>query len=325
MTVDQIANKVAWYFQKTRSDFVDAGGEDMIISAMNWTRLDAERVHDFAVMQGMASMSIDPASGGDITAAYVLNGDTVSTTVADIKSVIGAYLQDQQQSTMFWPLVVNPKKLLNIQAKEINYRYRGVPSAMTSWDVPLVRYPDDARNYASSRPFTVYWQGSKLFLDPRPSTAWTCRLDCNMWCTGYMVTPTVHIATSDTSSTSITLVTLPSGFGVGSTVLGRTVASGSGTSWTLNGNANQTIASDTVVDFNDDLGDSYSDFFTERASDYLLYGAIVHINYFSQKFVSRAEGFLSPPEKLRDKALATLIEWDNFMWEQAYTPLYLRQ
>lgn len=325
MTVDQIANKVAWFFSKDRASFVDAGDEDMIISAMNWTRLDAERVHDFAVMQGMASMSIDPANGGDITSAKVLLGDTVSTDNADIKSILGGYLQDQTISTMFWPLVLQPKKLLNIQAKEINYRYRGVPSAMTSWDVPLVRYPDDARNYASSRPFTAYWQGPRLFLDPRPLQAWTCRLDCNMWCTSYMTTPQVNVATSSTVSTALTLVSLPTGFGIGSTVLGTTVASGSALTWMLTANANTTIAVPTLVDFNEQLGNSYSDFFTQRASDYLLYGSIVHINYFSQKFISRQEGFLSPPEKLRDKSLATLIEWDNFMWEQSFQPLLLRQ
>lgn len=322
MTVDQIANKVAWFFQQNRSSFLDAANDDMIISAMNWARLDAERVHDFIMQQGQASMSVSPTTGGDITQAFVLSGDTVSTQVADVKSVTGAYLQDSNQATMFWPLVVQPKKLLNIMAKEISYRYRGVPNSFSNWDVPLVRYPDDTRNWASYRPYTVYWEGRFLKLDPRPNTAQTVRLDCNTWMRGYYPDTTVLVLTSSTASPTVTVTAVPVELVIGSVLLGQSVTNIVGTTITLGGNASDTIIISTSKSVSNG---TWTDFMTTRASDYLLYGAIVNINYQQTRFIGGQEGRLSPPEKMRDKSITTLFEWDNFMWEQAFQPRLIAQ
>lgn len=65
------------------------------------------------------------------------------------------------------------------------------------------------------------------------------------------ITGEVSVASSSTGSASVTLAsaTLPAGFGVGSTLLGRTVTAVSGVTVTLNGNADATIAAPTDTAF----------------------------------------------------------------------------
>lgn len=59
--------------------------------------------------------------------------------------------------------------------------------------------------------------------------------------------------------------------------------------------------------------DDYSDFFTEFGTDFMIWQSVIMLNYKYQKFVPRTEGSLYPPEKLRDEALLTLLQWDNFV------------
>jgi autotransporter-associated beta strand protein len=67
---------------------------------------------------------------------------------------------------------------------------------------------------------------------------------------------TVSVASSSTSSSTITLAsaTLPSGFGVGSTIFGQTVQSINGTTVVLSGNANIALGSNAAVIYNSPSG-----------------------------------------------------------------------
>ena len=59
-----------------------------------------------------------------------------------------------------------------------------------------------------------------------------------------------------------------------------------------------------------------SDTWTTHASQYLMWGIIVHLNYYYKEFVLRQEGNLGSPEKLRDEALEAFVAWDAYRFEQ---------
>lgn len=54
-----------------------------------------------------------------------------------------------------------------------------------------------------------------------------------------------------------------------------------------------------------------------QGSQFLMFGSIVHLNNLYKQFVFRQEGNLPPPKDLRDEALASLISWDVFKYEQS--------
>lgn len=64
------------------------------------------------------------------------------------------------------------------------------------------------------------------------------------------------------------------------------------------------------------------DWFSENASEYLMWQAIVELNHLAKEFVPRQQGNLTPPQDRANEALATLIATDvgdeqaNTDWEQ---------
>lgn len=66
--------------------------------------------------------------------------------------------------------------------------------------------------------------------------------------------------------------------------------------------------------------DTDTDFFTDHGSMYLQWAGIVELNNLFQVFIPQQEGSLPPPVKMRDDALATLIEHDNFIVESGRQP-----
>jgi hypothetical protein len=323
MTIGKIAYKVAKFLQKSRAYFIDEGGDDLIINALNNARINAERLHDFAAQQGRVGVTITPASGGDvINASYLMSGDELSGTLASVKTIETAYLQDSTNHANWYPLLLDPKRLLAKKAKEQNYHFRGWPTTQYS-DSPLSRYPGDARNFESSRPYRAYWQGDYVFLDPRPSANQTFIFDANLWMTDY-TSNFVNVLTSSTASTSVTLVaTKPTNLVVGVNFLGSVVTAASGTSVTLATNANATIATSTAVPYIASNSDA-EDWMCEQGADYLMWAAVVECNMYTSTFVPRQEGFNAPPEKMRDKALEALILHDDYKFELAREPLLIR-
>jgi len=65
-----------------------------------------------------------------------------------------------------------------------------------------------------------------------------------------------------------------------------------------------------------------TNFFTEWGEDFLMWSAIVELNHLTKTFVQRQEGNLSPPEKMRDSAFISLVEWDNYMRQGGSNPRY---
>lgn len=81
-----------------------------------------------------------------------------------------------------------------------------------------------------------------------------------------------------------------------------------------------TISIDGYQWLDDYTSDSDEDFFTEHGQDYLMWAVIVDINYRVQAFVPQQEGNLSPPDRMRDDALASLKEYDAFIVENGRQP-----
>lgn len=333
MTVGQIAAKIAWFFNEDRTDFLDALNGDMIISAINDSRKDAERIHDWVKQQGIASLSVDPANGASLASAVLFDNETVTTTRVRVKTVNGAFIQDPNTADAYYPILMAPKGALTQKAREYLYRYGNGPSPLGNF--PLERYPGDVRNYSVARGFKAYWQGDKIFLDPRPQIATPILLDANFWITDYLPNTNATTVTSATTSPSVTAT--GQFLKVGSYFLGQLVTAVAGTAITLAGNANANNTAAPSVPYSnmpkmyDDDGnlvnvtnnEDYRDWFTEHGGDYLVFGAICQSNFMKMKFVPREEGYLPAPEKYRDNAFAALKEWDVFMMSTAFTPMFL--
>lgn len=340
MTINSIANKVAFYHAQSRTQFIDSAGDDVIISAINQARKEIEKLHYFNYSQVKAWISVDPDAGGSIRSACLMVGLTLTNTPVNMMDVDTAYIQDNVNSNVWWPLYLSHKMTLAVSAKEQNYKYRGYPNPYGMYlDTPLSRFATDPRNLWPSRPLRAYVQGQSLFIDPRLDLARNVQLDGTTWMPTYKQNTSVSVSTSSTASSSVTLTSsAPSDLVTGSFFLGQLVNTVSGTSVTLAGNANATIASPTVVSYSNmpqkqnDFGvlsyctnnEDYDDWFTKQAGSYLQWAAVVSINYFTNAFVVRQEGFNAPPEKLRDTALQSLVEWDNFLWNNGMQPWVLR-
>jgi hypothetical protein len=78
-----------------------------------------------------------------------------------------------------------------------------------------------------------------------------------------------------------------------------------------------TFTPDWTEDDLDDLNPThYNAVWNQRGSEYLMWQTIIHLNHVHKHFVFRQEGNLPPPEKLSDTALANLVTWDNFKYQQ---------
>lgn len=86
-----------------------------------------------------------------------------------------------------------------------------------------------------------------------------------------------------------------------------------GTSLFINPSQDSTVslAIDANVWMTPYTADANTDWMTDRGYSYLMWAAICELNKLTKTFVFRQEGFLSPPEKERDAALAALIAWDE--------------
>ncbi len=334
MTVGQIATKVAWFFNRVRSDFLDVNGEDLIVDAMNMVRVDAERMRDFTLQEAQAYMSIDPANGGDLSTLKLMSGDTATQTKVRFKTVSATYLQDTTNTQIIYPLLIKPKVALERTAEEYLYRYNAIASPVASWETPLVRYPGDITQFNRARVFVAYWQGQRIFLDPRPQVAMTMLVDGNFWMTPYFQNrANVSVTSSSTASPTVTLAhPLSTTLKVGQYLLGQQITAivdnVSDTTITLAGNANATIGSATDAKVTDIPGvtnnEDWEDWMTANGSDYLLYGTICQINFQQKAFVPRQDGFMAPPEKYRDSAFQSLRENDAFSMNAAFRGSFLQ-
>lgn len=332
MTVGQIAYKVAKYLNNSRAALIDDAGYDLVINAMNLARLDAEKFHDFRKQEAEVGLSISSTSGASMTSAVLIGADgyTFSTTAASVKSVVLMQLQDEFNTQVWWPLLLDSQRLLGIKSKEQNYKYRGYPNPYGMFlDTPLSRFATDPRNLWPSRPLRAYWIGDRIYIDPALSAARNVKVSVNLWMSDYLLNTNVFVTTSNTTSTSVTLTaTAPSDLVIGTTFLGRLVTAVSGTAVTLAGNANVTIAVSTSKPYSNLVGfvnnEDYTDWLTTYGADYLFWSSLVYINYFTNTYVPKADGYNSPPERLAANALQKLVLWDDYSFEQARQPMFIR-
>jgi len=59
------------------------------------------------------------------------------------------------------------------------------------------------------------------------------------------------------------------------------------------------------------------DFLTDYGSDWMQWFTICHVNRRVEVYVPRQEGTMSPPTDERDEAWLSLVQWDDFMHEEA--------
>lgn len=57
---------------------------------------------------------------------------------------------------------------------------------------------------------------------------------------------------------------------------------------------------------------TYTDFFTDFGHNYLVWQTVIELNHYWKTFVYREEGNLTSPDKLAEKYLAQLINWDIY-------------
>lgn len=328
MTVAQIANKVARYLRKDRSYFVTDDGEDLIISALNNVRKSAEKLHDFHSQQMGAWMSVDPATGTDLDNAKLLTGVTESNDAARVKSVETVYLVRENAAPQ--PIWVDSKKAMAIRNRDVSYRYGSYGDISPDSLVPLNRYPGDPDSEPVPNWQRGYFRGRVFNVDPRKDETFKVWMDVQSWMAEY--TPdVVLVTTSSTASATVTLSAAPpANFVVGTTFLGRRVTVIAGVTVTLSGVANVTLDSQFAVYTNGSnvvvtaVNGNFTDWLTEKGSDYLMYGAICECNHLTLTFVANKEGFIPEPSKQRDEAFELLRQWDIFLWEAGRTPMTLR-
>jgi len=218
-----------------------------------------------------------------------------------------------------------------VQTKERSYRYGSnrYPSTYKYQNYPFTRYPGTSDDF-QQRALKGYYHGGRFFFDPPFDAARYAIFDCSAWMDDYTADQVI-VSASSTSNTTLTLASAgPSHFGVGSRILGTRVASGSGTAWVLAANADETITAATkkhffpIVTASGTTNEKYSDWFIDQAVDYLKWHAIVSLNFKYNTYLARSETFQAPPEKARDSAKQSVIEWDSFMWEQGRQPMSIR-
>lgn len=69
-------------------------------------------------------------------------------------------------------------------------------------------------------------------------------------------------------------------------------------------------------DLDDGNNERYDGVWNQIGSNYLIWKSLIHLNHVHKEFVFRQEGNVQPPDKMAEAALANLITWDNFKYQQ---------
>lgn len=85
-----------------------------------------------------------------------------------------------------------------------------------------------------------------------------------------------------------------------------------------------TLYIDGVKWMSDYTSDSNTDWMTTHGHQYLMWACVCEVNYWTSTFTPNFDGNLSPPEKLRERALDQLVQWDSFQIEQGRQPRGIR-
>lgn len=316
MNVGQILKSAASMLNVQTSEMI-IDGEHMGIRAMNSARKRVEMLRDFETQKATVRLSVG-VSGTNLSTA-VLESD--GATAADVKTVHMGYLRDATTDpTSYFPLYFDNKKTIATRAREVSDKW--------TFDEYDIRYRDDNELIINSDRLQLYQLGRVMYLQPQQAAATSVALDCTLWMSDYDYNYVI-VTVSSTASPTVTLsgsFTAPANFQIGSTLLGQVVTNIAGSTVTLAGNASQTIATATLVTFSnspvvvaisagEQVRENYTDWFIEAGHEYLMWAVVVDLNHKFTTFVPRAEGYVNPPEKLRDQAMQALLLWDDSMME----------
>jgi hypothetical protein len=319
MTVGKIAKQICFYLGKSRSDFV-VDNNDVLIDAMNHVRKDAERGYEFLNQQAEAWLSVSAGAEASLSDAKLISSaGAFTTTACSVRAVDTLYLGDDVTLTSYYPIYHDSKRLRGIKARE-QYQFRGSQNF-----IDLPRYPGSYFAQSPTQEYSVIFQGDRLMFNPAFSTTKKVAMDVTLWMDDY-VRDYLSILSASTASTSVTLnVAAPANVVAGTIITGvGTVSSinAARTTITLSGNSSANVTNAWTAYTNPlnvtpgNGGEDYENWFLEYGSDYILWGALCHLNLFTNTFAPRTEGYNAPPEKARDTALLKLYTADRLLWDQ---------
>jgi hypothetical protein len=173
MTIETLKGKVAAYLQQEVSYFV-RNGVDLLLSAINEARKEAEKLHDFAHNHVSFDLSVDPTDGGKLDDATIVDPETWQED-AKIKSVETFFLVAADGGMV--PLYHHTSKNQAVWKKEKNRK-------LSLYD-PKLRYAGDYSIYPSDSRLGVVLNGRTVRLSPVQEAAVDLRIEGQMWMKDY--------------------------------------------------------------------------------------------------------------------------------------------
>lgn len=328
-TLLDIKTSAASYLDRELADFT-INGQDLWLIAANQVRKQAELDHDFEFNRKFVSVSVNGTTGGDLGSALDINSNPVI-----VKTVIEVGMLDQQQNLI-------PVEWTTV-AESLERQRQG-----NRFAVP--RYPDD--NWTRDTPYGLSrfnFAGDSIFRWPKTSDSES--LNFPLWMEVYsfdrdwtsadlqthnaLVTGTLSPDATGTyqfigldngpanfyvrigdapyrlfwDTDSWYILQLGSNTDAGWTMLSMNKLDPSGTYTAVGGSGSTGTA--TVV-----ATSAFSGIWTTYGQQYLLWATIVQLNKLFKVFVPRQEGNLPPPTDQADAGLQSLIDWDNYKFEQ---------
>lgn len=327
MNVTALSNAiVAFFTQTSATPFNVNSNADLLLLGLNNARRYAERAHDFFYAQANCSLSIG-STGGSFASAYV---DTTVTAAGTLSpNVAGSFaLTGVFNSLPFYTKTVSSVVYF--------LSYNGT----TAWTITAGGFTQGSDYWilttTSMSPVGVYTahgaNTGALTITQATGTIAIKRLS------------NVLLAISGGEYIPIELLTNDEWNSRVQRLIGRehynstknleeigvsqfnAVAVQQGQTITLEPAANYTfpiVVQLSIVRWMPDyVSGSDTDFFTERAPDFLIWRAIVEINNYFKVFSPKTEGNIDEKfvQAMADTALAALVQWDNDIATGTSTP-----
>ena len=326
MTLYEIKTAVATYFKTTIADLTQ-NSQDLFLVAANQVRRQAELMHDFEFSRKLVTVSVNGVTGGSLEDAVVYG----TSTEVNIKTVVEAGLFDTDGNLrpVEWTTVAEGIERQRIDNDMATPRYptdswfTNEPAGYGRFEMSggtIYRWPKDLTHnftlglevYTMSDDWTSSAESSVTV-----ASAGTAGYNGNYTSLGLFNGKTLYYREATPNSYFIfysasagrwhlQLNELEDGVAPGYQSATSTAASPPAATWSANAASGTAVVTLSTV----------SDTWTTHASQYLMWGIIVHLNYYYKEFVLRQEGNLGSPEKLRDEALAAFMDWDAYRYEQ---------